>query len=119
MRALSPEGVLSVAPDLILAEEGAGPPDAIALLAQAGIPLRSLPEGFGDAADALPAKITAIAEALGVPDAATPLLAALEADLARLAAARAGIDRPRRMMFILSAQGGRIMRRGPTRRPMR
>lgn len=110
MRALSAEGVLSVAPDLILAEDGAGPPETIALLAQAGIPMRTVPQGFD--AGGLPAKITAIAAALGVPEAVAPVLAGLEADLARLAEARAGIDRPRRVMFILSAQGGRIMAAG-------
>lgn len=35
IRALSAEGVLSVSPDLILAEEGAGPPEAVELLKRA------------------------------------------------------------------------------------
>lgn len=110
MRALSPEGVLSVAPDLILAEEGAGPPETIAVLEQAGIPFQTLPKG--QEADALPAKITAIAAAMGVPDAAAPILSQLSADLTRLEEARSGVTQPRRVMFILSVQGGRIMAAG-------
>jgi iron complex transport system substrate-binding protein len=38
MRSLSPEGVLSVTPGLILAEEGSGKPETIAVLEAADIP---------------------------------------------------------------------------------
>ena len=37
MRALSPEGVLSVGPSLILSEEGAGPPEALDVIRDADI----------------------------------------------------------------------------------
>ena len=110
MRALSPEGVLSVSPDLILAEDGAGPPETIAVLERAGIPFEILPEGYD--AGTLAAKIDAVAKALGVPDAAAPVIADMDADLARLAQVNQAIDTPRRVMFILSAQGGRIMAAG-------
>lgn len=110
MRALSPEGVLSVAPDLILAEEGAGPPETIALLQQAGIPFSTIPDGHD--ADGLATKVATVADALGTPDAAGPVIASLRADMDRLAKATGAIDTPRRVMFILSLQGGRVMAAG-------
>lgn len=108
IRALSPEGVLSVSPDLILSEEGAGPPETIAVLAEAGIPLETIPAGTD--ADGLEAKIRAVAEALGVPQAADGPVAALRADLDSLPAV-APADR-KRVLFILSLQGGRVMAGG-------
>lgn len=109
VRALSPEGVLSVDPDLILAEEGAGPPETVAVLAQAGIPFETIPSGTD--ADGLVARIRAVAQALGVPQAADGPAAALKADLDRLAAVTQDIDK-RRVLFILSLQGGRVMAGG-------
>lgn len=110
MRALSPEGVLSVAPDLILAEDGAGPPETIAVLEQAGVPFRTMPEGHDPAT--LRTKIATVAAALGVPDAADSVIDRLDGDLARLDEATARVGQPRRVMFILSVQGGRIMAAG-------
>lgn len=110
MRALSPEGVLSVAPDLILAEDGAGPPETIAVLEQAGVPFRTMPEGHDPAT--LRTKIATVAAALGVPDAADSVIDRLDGDLARLDEAIARVGQPRRVMFILSVQGGRIMAAG-------
>lgn len=109
MRALSPEGVLSVQPDLILAEDGAGPPETIAVLQEAGIPFETIPSGTD--AEGLATKIRAVAEALGVPDNATDVIDALRADLDALADVAAKPQK-RRVMFILSAQGGRIMASG-------
>lgn len=112
MRALSPEGVLSVSPDLILSEEGAGPPETIAVLKEAGIPFETIPDGKDIAStESLTAKIEAVAEALGVPDAAAGPVAALRADLARLDDMTPP-DRKKKVMFILAVQGGRIMAAG-------
>lgn len=110
MRALSPEGVMSVKPDLIIAEDGAGPPEAIAVLQEAGIPFESIPSGT-DAAG-LTAKIEAVAEALGVPEAAEKPVSELQAELAELSKSTEGKDQPKRAMFILSLQGGRVMAAG-------
>ena len=46
MRALSPEGVLSVDPDLILTLEGAGPPEAMDVIRSASVPVVTVPESF-------------------------------------------------------------------------
>ena len=45
MRALSPEGVLSVSPTAILMIEGSGPQTAIDVLAKAEVPVVAVPEG--------------------------------------------------------------------------
>ena len=106
MRALSPEGLLRLAPDLILADEGAGPPETIAVMRAAEVPFASIGEGYApqDVID----RVTGVAEALGVTEAGAALAADLAARFEAVEAARAGVERPLRVMFILSAQGGRI-----------
>lgn len=112
MRALSPEGVLSVAPTLILAEEGAGPPETIEVLESASIPIVFVSDD--PSADGIAIKVTSIGEALGLEDEAIKLNAGIKASLdAATARARAAAgDRPKRVLFILSTQGGRILASG-------
>jgi iron complex transport system substrate-binding protein len=109
MRALSPEGVLSVDPDLILALEGSGPPEAVEVLERASVSMVTVPEGF-DAAGVV-AKIEVVGEALGASERAAELAARVETEIA---AALDGVDqsdRPR-VLFILSMEGGRILASG-------
>jgi iron complex transport system substrate-binding protein len=111
-RALSPEGVLSVAPSLILAIEGSGPPEAIEVLAQSGVTFVNIPEA--QTAEGIVAKITAVGEALGVPARAESL--AKETRAALKAAAERTEQVPdtarKRVLFVLSLQGGRILASG-------
>ena len=107
MRQLSVEGVLSMRPDMILAEEGAGPPETIALLKSAGIPYVEIPAV--SSAEGVIAKGKAIAEALGEEDMA---LDALRSDLAAAEKAAAAVDDRLRVLLALSAQGGRILAAG-------
>lgn len=112
MRALSPEGVLSVAPDLILAIEGAGPPETLAVLRSANVNWTEIPEGYTGAA--ITAKIRAVGDALDRQAEADALAGQVEADLAQamdLARQRGG-DNPRRVLFVLSTRGGKIMASG-------
>lgn len=109
VRALSPEGVLSVEPDLILAIEGSGPPETMEVLRAADIPLVTVPEGHD--AQAILQKIATVAEALGVPGEGARLGAEVEGALAE-AIANGRTDTPPRVLFILSMQGGRIMAAG-------
>ena len=46
LRALSPEGVLSVGPDLILAEHDAGPAEVVEVLRKSGVPWIEVPDGL-------------------------------------------------------------------------
>ena len=110
MRRLSAEGILSVDPDLILAEAGSGPPETIAQLSEAQIPFVTVPDGFDSAG--VVAKIGAVADALGVPDKGAALAARVDDELRAVAAPAAGRADKKRVMFILSNQGGRILASG-------
>ncbi|WP_172292718.1 hemin ABC transporter substrate-binding protein [Pseudoruegeria sp. HB172150] len=109
MRALSPEGVLSVNPDLILAEDGSGPPEAIDVLRAADVEFVTVPEGYDRAA--IRKKIETVAEALGVPEKGAVLADKVDAALADAMSA-AETETPKKVLFVLSTQGGRIMASG-------
>ena len=110
MRALAPEGVLSIKPDLILAREGSGPPEAVEVIRSAGIPFVDVPEKF--TADGIGDAVDAVAGALGVEEKGEALHAEISAQMTQLAETVSGIDEKKRVLFILSMQGGRIMASG-------
>lgn len=112
MRALSPEGVLAVNPSAILAIEGSGPPDALAVLKNAGVSFTTVPEGYDRAA--ILDKIATVGDFLGVPDKAGTFADEVGADLDKAiadAAKRPESER-KRVLFILSFQDGKIMAAG-------
>ncbi len=101
LRALAPEGLVSLDPDLLLLSDEAGPPQSIAVLRAAGAPVTMIPDGAG--ATAVRRKITAIATALGqdgsgLADTVAGDWAALDVPVAAL--------RPVRALFVLSAARG-------------
>jgi iron complex transport system substrate-binding protein len=104
MRALSPEGVLSLAPDLVIAVEGSGPPDAIEVLERASVPFVLVPEAY-DAESAI-RKIRFIADLLGVTEKGEEVVAALQADLGALDGIRASIAERRKAIFVLGMSTG-------------
>jgi iron complex transport system substrate-binding protein len=110
MRALSPEGVLSVQPDAILLLEGSGPPEAVEVLRKASVPMVFVPERFDS--DGILTKIRAVGEALGLPAETKRFEAEVAADLAQTAAATADIAERKRVLFVLSLQGGKILASG-------
>ncbi len=112
MRALSPEGVLSVNPDLILSLEGAGPPESIAVLEKANVPYVSIPEEF--TADGIVTRIQIVGSALGEEPSAAALAEKVKAEItaAETAAKSATMGHPKRVLFVLSIQGGRILASG-------
>ncbi len=107
VRALSAEGILSLKPDLVLAIEGAGPPDVMALIRQAGIPVRILSEEPSEAG--VLARIRAVGEIVGQPEKAEALARQIAGDFGRLERDRAQITRRKRVLFVLSLQNGRVM----------
>lgn len=110
IRGLSPEGVLSVAPDLILAEADAGPPAAVDVLTAAGVPFLRMP---GDPTPAgVVAKIKAVAEALGLQTEGDALAAKVQAALTEAETRAAAVTDKKRVLFVLSLQGGRVMAGG-------
>ncbi len=112
MRALSPEGVIAVNPTAILAVEGSGPADALAVLKTAGIPFETVPEGYDRAA--ILRKIDVVGDFLGVPEKAKTLQEKVgaELDTAITDAAKRPQSERKRVLFILSFQNGRIMAAG-------
>ena len=112
MRALSPEGVIAVNPTAILAVEGSGPADALAVLKSAGIPFETVPEGFDR--EAILRKIDVVGKFLGVPEKAKALeeKVGAELDTAIADAAKRPDSERKRVLFILSLQNGRIMAAG-------
>lgn len=110
MRALSPEGVLSVNPSAILMLEGSGPPEAIEVLKKASVPVAIVPERFDS--DGILAKIRTVGEAIGETEKAGKLAAEVELDLAAAKALTDAIAERRRVLFVLSNQGGKLLASG-------
>jgi len=107
MRALSPEGVLSVGPALILSEEGAGPPEALEVIRAADVDFVEVPDAL--TAEGILNKIRVIGDALDVPDRAADLSAQVEAALAdALTDAARPQGEKKRVLFVLSTQGAKI-----------
>lgn len=107
MRQLSPEGVLGLAPSLILSTAVAGPKETVTVLQSAGLPLVMVPDTY--TGEGIIEKIRLVADAAGVPQRGACLVAAVESDLKALQAFRARIDRPIRVLFVLSFVNGRAM----------
>lgn len=101
MRALAPEGLIALHPDLLLLSEEAGPPQAIAVLRAAGAPIRTVPEE--PSGDGVARKILAVARAIEMDG--RPLADAVLADWRSLDAAVAALP-PVRAIFVLSAARG-------------
>jgi iron complex transport system substrate-binding protein len=112
MRQLSPEGILAVNPTTIIAVDGAGPPEALAVLRNASVPFETVPQSYDR--DGIIRKIETVGSVLGVPDKAKALEDKVSADLDAAisdAAKRPEAER-KRVLFVLSAQGGKILASG-------
>lgn len=107
VRALSAEGVLSLKPSAIIAIDGSGPPDAVALLKESGVRYVVIPDERTEAGVA--AKIEAIGAAVGAAEPARRLAAQTTARFEELATLRNGIAKKRRALFVLSLQNGRAL----------
>lgn len=110
MRQLSPEGVLSVDPTGILLLEGSGPREAVEVLKKARADLVPVPDRFDR--EGILAKIEIVGKALGVEDKAEALAGAVDADLRAVEKLTAGIKAHKRVLFILSMQGGKLLAAG-------
>ncbi|MFS2325037.1 ABC transporter substrate-binding protein [Brucella sp. H1_1004] len=110
MRRLSPEGVLSVNPTGILMSEGSGPPETLEVLKKASVPIVMVPEAF--TGEGVIAKIDAVGKALGLEDKAKELAANVSRDLEAAEKISANQNPRKRVLFIMSAQEGRIMASG-------
>ncbi len=110
MRQLAPEGVLSVNPTGILLLEGSGPQDTLDVLKKASVPMIVVPETF--TGESVVRKIEIVGKALGLEDRARTLAAEISSDIEAAEKAAAGHNPRRRVLFVLSAPGGRLMASG-------
>ncbi|MEM8554164.1 MAG: ABC transporter substrate-binding protein [Pseudomonadota bacterium] len=95
------EGILSLRPDMVIVTEDAGPPEVFELIANAGVDVVIVPEVATP--ESVPAKITDVGEALGLPDAAAELVQDYDQRLQSVLDL-APLDRS--MMFVMAVQGG-------------
>lgn len=110
MRQLPAEGVMSVDPDAILLLDGSGPPESIEVLKKASVPLVGIPDRFSR--DGIVEKVKAVGHALGVEEKAEQLAAKLDAEIGTAEKTAAHAREKKRVLFILSAPGGKIMASG-------
>lgn len=110
MRQLAPEGVLSVAPTSILMLEGSGPPEALEVLQKASVPIVLVPETFNR--EGILRKIHFTGAALGEEEKADKLAEKVARDIEAAEKLTADITEPKRVLFILSMQGGRVLASG-------
>lgn len=107
MRQLSPEGVLGLGPSLVLANDGSGPKEAVTVLESAAVPFVRVPDHF--TGEGILERIRLVAAATGVPSRGECLAKEVDSGLSRLAVLRKGIEKPARVMFILSFTNGKPM----------
>jgi iron complex transport system substrate-binding protein len=105
MRALSAEGILSLRPSWVIAIDGSGPPAALKLVSETGVPLTVVhddpsPEGVA-------VKIETIGKLLGAEEKAVALARETRARFALVEHMRPQTPKPPRVLFILSLQNGR------------
>lgn len=110
MRQLSPEGVLSVNPSGILALHGSGPKQAVDVLKKTSIPFIEVPERYDH--EGILEKIRIVGKALGVDAKADALAAEIDAKLKAAEEQTASINDRKRVLFVLSMQGGKILASG-------
>ncbi|MGF1624658.1 MAG: hemin ABC transporter substrate-binding protein [Alphaproteobacteria bacterium] len=101
MRQLAAEGILSLAPDLVIAAGDAGPQTVLDRLEMAGVEVRVAPDDAS--VEGVVDKIRFVGAALGRTAEADAAIAAFEAEMATVGEALAGLtDRPR-VLFLISA----------------
>ncbi len=107
MRQLSPEGVISVGPTVILAIEGAGPPSALDVLKQGRINVVTI-KNDTTARGAI-SKVQQIAALVGKDNQGRALADRMAQSLEALEAQLAEIKTQKSVLFLLSTQSGRLV----------
>ncbi|MBI0167337.1 ABC transporter substrate-binding protein [Bartonella sp. M0280] len=110
MRNLSPEGILSLAPDAILLDQGSGPASTVEILENASIPMLEVPEHF--TREGVREKIEKIGQALHRQDKAEALIKEVEREFAKNDQLIKDHSDAKRILFVLTVQNGRLMAAG-------
>jgi iron complex transport system substrate-binding protein len=110
LRTLSAEGVLSLHPDLLLAGAEAGPPNVLAQIEAAGVPVQHFRHGY--TAELVRETIRGVANALNIGDDGARVAGRFMSDWVRARDsidAQYGIARRPRVLFILGHTGNQVM----------
>lgn len=110
MRTLSPEGVLSLAPEGILLVEGSGPPSTIDILKKTSIPLVIIPENYSR--ESVLEKIRLVGKAIHREAQAAALIKKVSRDFVDNDALLEKVTKPKRVLLVISVQNGRVMASG-------
>ena len=110
MRQLAAEGVLGLRPTLILAIDGSGPKETLAVLNAAGVPMILVPDSY--TGEGIIEKIRVIAQAVGVAARGECVIARVRADLDALRQVETAIVKRKRVLFVLSFVNGRALAAG-------
>jgi iron complex transport system permease protein len=97
-RRLSAEGILSLNPTLVIGDEAAGPPETLAQIRAAGVPLAITADP--PSLDAPQQKIRFVAQALGIPQRGERLAARVEAEIAAARDLAQRIANPPHVLFL-------------------
>jgi iron complex transport system substrate-binding protein len=92
---------------VIIASGGAGPPEVVAALKASNVPYVEVK--CEESPDGVVKKVKLIAAIVGAKDKGDALAAAIEADFKSLAAERAKITKPARVLYIIAIQNGRAI----------
>ena len=104
VRRLAPEGILSLAPDLVLLADDAGPQIALDQLTAAGVDLAKAPPS--KTVDAIPEKIAFVGAALDREAEARALVKSFQQELDAVRSKISTLPTGPQVLFILSIQGG-------------
>lgn len=107
VRRISAEGVLALAPDLVLGAHDMGPPTAVEQLRAAGVRVELAPRG--DSVSGISSKVQFVGRVLGLREEAQHLASRIETDLNREAARASSQHSKCRVIFILALGEGEPM----------
>jgi iron complex transport system substrate-binding protein len=105
MRAISTEGVLSLAPSVIIAAEDVGPPEVVAALQQSPVPFLTI--SGADTPAGTEQRIRAVAAAVGASEKGEKLALDVRQRYEALALQREVLGKRPKVIFLLSVQNGR------------
>jgi iron complex transport system substrate-binding protein len=103
-RALSAEGLLSLAPDLVLATDEAGPPEVLNQIRAAGVAVSRVPDAATP--EGLHEKIRAVAAAVDTVEPGERLISRLKLELAELAQTIDSVQARPRVLFLMVVGSG-------------
>lgn len=95
---LNAEAILALSPTLVLTDASMGPTQALDALRQSGVPVVLVPEAWS--LDQVYPRITAVADALGVPEVGNSLASRTRADVAAAVEALPSFTTPPRLAFL-------------------